>query len=129
MFKAGDPRVAVMPEAFAIPRLAGELVPALPPERSTRPTSPALVGNIAALALPLPIPRKFEAYYHLLPNRLISFTYIVREEKKERKKERKKEEASGFKKRKLSLQMLNNWGQEGNLFDHLVIEQTTLLNH
>jgi hypothetical protein len=29
MFKAGDPRVAVMPEAFAIPRLAGELVPAL----------------------------------------------------------------------------------------------------
>jgi hypothetical protein len=29
MFKAGDPRVAVMPEAFAIPRLVGELVPAL----------------------------------------------------------------------------------------------------
>ena len=28
MFKAGDPRVEVMPEAFAIPRLIGELVPA-----------------------------------------------------------------------------------------------------
>jgi hypothetical protein len=29
MFKAGDPRVAVMPEAFAVPRFVGELVPAL----------------------------------------------------------------------------------------------------
>ena len=29
MFKAGDPRVVVMPEAFAIPRLVRELVPAL----------------------------------------------------------------------------------------------------
>ena len=28
MFKAGDPRVEVMPEAFAIPRLTGELVSA-----------------------------------------------------------------------------------------------------
>ena len=29
MFKAGDPRIEVVPEAFAIPRLAGELVSAL----------------------------------------------------------------------------------------------------
>src|SRR5262245_56882618 len=29
MFKAGDPRVEVMPEALALPRLVRELVPAL----------------------------------------------------------------------------------------------------
>jgi hypothetical protein len=29
MFKAGDPRVEVMPEAFAVPRLTAELVAVL----------------------------------------------------------------------------------------------------
>jgi hypothetical protein len=46
----------------------------------------------------------FGAYYHLLPDRLIFFAHIVREEKKERKKE----EVGDFKKHKLGLQILNN---------------------
>lgn len=63
-------------------------------------------------------------FHTLLPDRLTFSTYIIKEEKKEREKK-----STNFKKRKLCLQTLNNLKQEENLLDHLVIEQTALLDH
>ena len=46
MFKAGDPRVEVMPKAFAIPRLTGELVAALLRVNDAPSGFLVLAGNI-----------------------------------------------------------------------------------